>query len=503
MNKRILISIVALVLVCCLCASAVALSTGGLLLFGNRTWASLLSGLTPTAYPTRLLTATPLAGAALPTATRKVAIDLRTTTPEPSSTSNAAPTETPVSLPEDVAAQMDEIQTQVEKLRGLVQIDPVKRSVLTPEQLRQKIISEFAQENDQQSMKDDLRVLSAFGLIDPDYDLYNFYINLYSEQVAGYYDDKTKEMVVIQGEAFDGPERMTYAHEFTHILQDQYFGLQDGLKLNEGHCKVDSEYCAAVNALIEGDASLTEQYWLYTYGSDTDKQQIDDFYSSLQSPVYDAAPEFIKEDFGFSYTAGVEFVLNLFKKGGYTEIDNAYAEPPVSTEQIMHPAKYPFDTPVNVFMPDLAAGLGLNAREIDRGVIGEWYTYLLLGKGRSQSIRLSEAQARQAANGWGGDAYVVYQDNASGNVLLAARWVWDTSDDVVDFFASFKDYGKLRWGQPDVGSQSNTLVWSNTPDGTVIFQSGGLGTAWVIAPDGETAGLMLQSLSEGAHAGLN
>ncbi len=503
MNKRVLISILALVLVCCLCASAVTLATGGVLLFGNQSFASLLTSSTSTLRPTYLITPTTLSAGAQSTATPDIAVEVLTTTPESSPTSSSATTGQPASLPADITAQMDEIQTQVERLRGMVQLDPVKRLVLTPEQLRQKITAEFAKENDAQSVKDDLRVLSAFGLIDPDFDLYNFYINLYSEQVAGYYDDKTKEMVVIQGESFDGPERMTYAHEFTHILQDQYFGLQDGLKLNEEHCLADSEYCAAVNALIEGDASLTEQYWLYTYGSETDKQQIDAFYAALQSPVYDAAPEFIKEDFGFSYTAGAEFVINLFEKGGYTDIDNAYAEPPVSTEQIMHPDKYPSDTPVKVFMPDLAAELGLNMREIDRGVIGEWYTYLMLAKGRSQSIRLSDAQARQAANGWGGDSYVVYQDNASGNTILAARWVWDTKDDAVDFFAGFKDYGKLRWGQPDISTQANTIVWSNTPDGTVMFQSNGLGTAWVMAPDNETAGLLLQSLSAGAHAGIN
>ena len=69
---------------------------------------------------------------------------------------------------------------------------------------------------------------------------------------------------------------------------------------------------------------------------------------------------------------------------------------PESTEQILHPDRYPDDKPVLVELPDLKPTLGDGWTELDSNVMGEWYTYLLLGKGRSQSFRLSEAQAHQA-----------------------------------------------------------------------------------------------------------
>ena len=71
--------------------------------------------------------------------------------------------------------------------------------------------------------------MAAFGLINPDFDLQNLYIDLYSEQIAGFFDIEENEMVVVQGEGFGGVERFVYAHEYTHVLQDQNFDIENGL----------------------------------------------------------------------------------------------------------------------------------------------------------------------------------------------------------------------------------------------------------------------------------
>lgn len=489
MNKNILIAVLLLFAVCCLCSGAIGLATGGVLLFDNQGVDRQLPTLIPSASPT---------SQAAPTEETSVG---KSTTPQ--ETAEATPASPQDKLPVEIAAQMDEIQSQVEDLRGLTQVEPVIRTLLTADQLRERLVQDFLEENDEQELEDDLRVLSAFGLIDRDFNLYDFYIDLLSEQIAGYYDDENKEMVVIQGEEFDGPERLTYAHEFTHTLQDQHYGLRDGLGIDDDHCQADSEYCAAVQALLEGDATLTEQYWLYSYGSTEDIQQLDDFYQTMESPVYDSAPEFMKEDFAFSYLSGTDFVFALFEKGDFAAIDAAYAHPPRSTEQIMHPEKYPGDQPLEVFMPEFGAVLGRDLREIDRGVVGEWYTYLTLAKGRQESFRLADAQARKAADGWGGDAYAVYIDDSTGDIFLAVQWVWDTRNDASDFFSSLCDYGKFRWGGSADQLFDNTLFWDDTSDGAVIVQWEGLLTSWVIAPDSEAANLLLQSLGEGEHAGVN
>jgi hypothetical protein len=90
---------------------------------------------------------------------------------------------------------------------------------------------------------------------------------LYSEQIAGYYDTKTKEMYVVQGEGFFGNERMTYAHEFTHVLQDQNTTCERACSVNEEYCEENTEYCAAVTALVEGDATMVQFTWFWRYAT--------------------------------------------------------------------------------------------------------------------------------------------------------------------------------------------------------------------------------------------
>jgi hypothetical protein len=162
--------------------------------------------------------------------------------PEPTETPANPGVETP--LPEtsgadvdpDIAQQMDEIQMQVVLDRGLKPSEPVNRLLYSPEQLREKIKRDFDEEYSPEEAQTDALVMAAFGLLEPDFDLYNFQIDLLSEQIGGFYDPETGEMVVVQGEGFGGVERFTYAHEYTHALQDQNFDLEDGVGINDERC---------------------------------------------------------------------------------------------------------------------------------------------------------------------------------------------------------------------------------------------------------------------------
>ncbi len=482
MNKNILVSLLVLFVVCCLCLGAVTLATGGFLLYRNQTAPSPTPTTAATARPTRQSTSTAAIG--------------QNATPTPRSTAAGEPQPGQADeIPADIAAQMDLIEDQVEQLRGLTQREPITRTLLTPEQLHERLKRDFLEEYDEQALEDEMRVLSIFGLIDPDFDMNQFYLELLSEQLAGYYDAETKEMVVIQGLDFDGIERLTYAHEFTHALQDQHYGLIDGLGIDDQRCREDSEYCAAVQALIEGDASLVEQYWLYAHGSEKDRLQVFDFYQTLESPVFDAAPEFIKEDFAFTYTAGGEFAWSLYEQDGDDAIDAAFANPPQSTEQIMHPQKYPSDRPIMVALPDFAEVLDVDLRELDRGVVGEWYTYLILAKGRDPAFRLADDDAREAAEGWGGDAYAVYLDESSGETILAAMWRWDSALDGDEFFSQFASYARLRWGDDFTSAGDERLIWEDTSDGVVIIEADGDSIIWVVAPERTTADLLMETIS--------
>jgi len=149
-----------------------------------------------------------------------------------------------------VEEQMNLIQVQVSDIRGLELKTPLDRAMLSTADLERMVTNDFFKDYTAQDAQNDANVLSAVGLLHRNFDLIDFYKKLYSEQIAGFYDSETKEMNVISDGHFGGMERMTYAHEFTHALQDQNYDLQNGLHLNTEYCKQASEYCAAVTAMI-------------------------------------------------------------------------------------------------------------------------------------------------------------------------------------------------------------------------------------------------------------
>ena len=490
--KRYVIPCLIIVGVVCVCLSLFAIGAAGVLVYQK----SLPETATPTfVIPTRGPTAT-LAPSSTP---RPSVTPGPTITPGgPTLTPTIRPTPTQVKatpsgssdLPANVITQMDAIEAQVEKMTGWKATSPVQRSLFSPDQLQQRVLSDFLKDYLPEDAKKDALELNLLGLLPANFDLISFYEKLYAEQIAGFYDNKTKEMVVVQGAGFNGPERMTYSHEFAHVLQDQLYDIQNGLNYSDEKCKHESERCAGVQAILEGDASLVESLWFNSYATAQDKKDVQNFYQNYSSPVYDSAPEFMKQDFLFPYQQGKEFIQSIYDKGRFAAVNAVFANPPVSTEQILHPEKYPDDRPVDVKLPDVAQALGAGWQESTSGVIGEWYTYLILAQSDITAARLPDRTAKTAADGWGGDAYAVYS-NGSQNALAAA-WVWDTQNDASEFANAFKRYGNGRWGQTS-STGTDAIQWQ-TKDSAILFNMSGSKTQWVIAPDLATAQAALDAL---------
>ena len=451
--KKIIVSCVVISCVVCVCLALIGIGWGSSIalepLFPQR------RSLTPTRrMPTRTTTPTKPS-----TATPISQLNPTSTQPSegnPADTPTSQPTEP--SLPEEIANQMDEIQNQVSALRGLQAQKSIPRNLITTDQLRQYVIEDFLKDYSAEEARQDTLELSVFGLLDPDFDLFNFYQSLLIEQISGFYDQEKEQMYVIQGEGFGGMERFVFSHEYNHNLQDQNFDFEDGLKLDDLTCEKDNERCAAIQALIEGDSTLLSLQWLREYGTRQDMQDIQKAVGELSQPIYDSAPEFIKEDFGFPYQAGQEFVQALFNEGGWEAVDQAYRDVPLSTEQILHPDRYPADKPILVDLPDLAPVLGEGWTEITRNTMGEWYTYLILALGVNPTTRLDQDQAKRAAEGWGGDTYVVFYNETTQTTTMVLSAVWDTTSDASEYAIILKKYLKLRFGNA-IFDQANKTDW--------------------------------------------
>ena len=389
---------------------------------------------------------------------------------------------TKVGVPDlDIDQKINLIETQISKLRGWEPKSKVDRNFLTTNELRQHVLDDFLADYSVQDAHNDALVLWTFGLLDKDFDLYNFYVDLYTEQIAGFYDQKTKQMYVVQDNEFSGPERLTYAHEFVHALQDQYYDIENGLNFNDDICQTETERCAAISALLEGDASLSEAFWFSSYATVDDQREVSQFYSDFASPVYDGSPAFMKEDFIFPYQEGQKFVQNLYDLGGWEYVNNTYLNPPKSTEQILHPEKYPDDVPDTIILPAINLALGQGWEEIDRGTMGEWYTYLILAFSLEENGRISESESAKAAEGWEGDSYVVFYNESEDAIFMVLLTKWENVNEADEFRSTYTKYGENRFGK-SISTDGNFTFWENST-GIHSIWSEGIYTAWCISPN--------------------
>jgi hypothetical protein len=482
-SRRNIIIIVAILLIGCICVSAVGLGVLGYFFPINRVLTRIAPS-EPVAIATEVPTQVPPVTQEQPSSPTPIP----TSTPVAQETVDqatvpATEAPTPEPIPPEIAEQMDEIQAQVMEIRGLQPAGDVTRVLLPRDQLRQKVENDFLEDYSPEEAADDSLALSALGLLDPGFDMLAFYQDLFSEQTAGFYDDENKEMDVILGIDFGGQERLIYSHEYTHALQDQNFDIEEGLNYSEEYCEDDSERCAAIQALLEGDASKLEIDWLLTYATQQDIIDIQEALAEYEGPVLDSSPDFMKEDFLFPYLQGQSFVEYLHNQGGWEAVNNAYRILPVSTEQILHPERYPSDLPEDIEIPDLTPILGEGWREIDRGVMGEWYTFLILAHGLNSEARLNEIESQAASDGWGGDEYLVYYDEQNGATVLVMHTSWESVNDATQFYNAFQKHSTARFGAP-VNLQVDRIGWSHE-GGYTELSTQNLFTTWILAPNEE------------------
>jgi hypothetical protein len=419
------------------------------------------------------------------------------TTEEPEATEEAVMEETEpvpseIPLAPEIQSAMTQIESEMAEIRGLSSSQTVTRTLITPDDLRVKYEADFDEDYSPEEATLDVIELSALRLVAPDFDFYNFYIDFLVESVAGYYDTEERSMYIVQGQGFTGYEKYTYSHEYNHFLQDMTWGIRDGLGYSEEGCEADSERCAGIQALIEGDASLASLAWLNTYGTDQDWDDIISFYNSYESPIFDSAPPYLQEDMGFPYQTGMEFVQHLYDDGGWESVNAAYANLPDSTEQIMHPERYPDDQPIEVSLPAFTSTLGSGWQMLDEDVIGEWYTYLILAKGIEPAGWIDDDDARTAAEGWGGDRYTIFYNESTAQTVVVVHWVWDTERDSEQFASAFRESTTGLFGGP-TSNEGGLTTWESD-EGYTLFSEVGNETVWILAPDQQTAEALLAML---------
>lgn len=373
----------------------------------------------------------------------------------------------------DLGPEFQALDALTQQLRGLEAIRPVKKRVIDREQLRVELLEEL--EEDREFIEREQLLLSTLGAIEDDDDLFEILMGLYGGGVLGFYDPEEEEFTIVQSdEERRVTDLTTYVHEFVHNLQQQHFDIH---ALGEER-EENTDMGFALSALIEGDAELAQAAYIVGFLDDEQRRSLVQEFMSFDLSFLAGAPEVILEQFGFPYVEGADFVEQVFDTGGRAAVDAAFADPPVSTEQVLHPEKYMAgEVALTVALPDVAAALGDERTELFRDTVGEFLIRVIL------DLELSSTRASTVAAGWGGDSIALHSDT-TGRVLAVWVIAWDDSNEAQEFADAFVSHVERRSEETWRGVEGDPdILTIASGDQAVALRVEGDETVIVYAPD--------------------
>ena len=364
---------------------------------------------------------------------------------------------------EELFHSVDEILQFDSKQTGL----PIKREVKRKLTSRDEVVSyltKHVNDEDTKRLRRSELVLKKFGLLPRDFNLETFLVALLREEIAGYYDPKTKTVNLLDWVPMEEQEPVM-AHELTHALQDQSFGLQKWMKRGDkdlGEIKKDptpadiedDEMDDTREAVVEGQAqAMMFQYALAPAGrSIVDAPQLlasmeeETVTGTPGTKVFDTAPIFLKESMTFPYTYGMEFIVKLMQKGGK---ERAFAgvlhNPPHTTRQIMQPETYLSGEKIEPMrVPDFKHDFK-DYQKFDIGAMGEFDVAVLIEQyvGKPASKRLCPE--------WRGGYYYAARPKADAAAPLSLLYVsrWSGAEKAAEFAGIYAQSLKQRYKKVD------------------------------------------------------
>lgn len=357
-----------------------------------------------------------------------------------------------------LAALVDSLRRPVEQAVGLQFRSPPVSAMRSRDQVRAYLIAKLEEELPPERMRGIETAYRLLGLLPDTLQLRPLLLDLYTEQVAGFYDPDSAMLFGVEG-ADRTQLRLVLAHELIHALQGQYLPLDSILS-----SRSNNDRLTAAQAVLEGQATLASlavlapgqnvarnpEFWeMY-------REQIRTRQSSM--PVFRRAPLILREALIFPYLQGAEF-MHWWDQSPRADTVPYGPLMPVSTEQILHPDRYRRrDLPVELRLaPDSGA--------VYEDVLGENEIRVILA-----TLAGSDEVQTVVPLGWGGDRYRLYQ-TAQGPALV---WyaVWDDARSAARFLRA-AGAGLRRTARAGYRATLDSVSVGGAP-----------GTKYVIAPAG-------------------
>jgi len=396
-------------------------------------------------------------------------------------------------------ASVDEIMAFASKDTGLPGVPHVKRKLVSREEVNAYLVKNFDEDESSKRLQRSEIVLKKFGMLSQDFQLRPFLLSLLTEQIAGFYDDKTKTVNLLN---WIQPEEQkpVLAHELTHAIQDQKVGLEkwsstgfkgtsrDGSEDN-ARVQVD-ELETARQAVAEGQAMVVYLDWDLrdtgkTLAESPEKWEMvkDNMTDMSGSPVMARAPLLLQRSLAFPYVDGLNFehTLELQPQGKDVAFAGALMRPPNSSFEVMNPKAYLAHVPVPVLrMPDVHGLLDAEYEPYDVGVMGELDVEIMA------SLFGGEGLAKALAPQWAGGIYYAGQRReasaaekaATGSLGVFYLSHWRSPEAATGFQEIYqaelgRKYSKLTERKADELDSRETVFSSN--EGDVLLSRSGEG----------------------------
>ncbi len=409
-----------------------------------------------------------------------------------------APAKASPAKPHISPAQADELFRSVDTIlrfdaedTGLPVHGKIKRRLLTREQVVEFLRQKMEEDKDTARIERSALVLEKFGLLPPGFALRPFLLSLLGEQVAGFYDSKTKTVNLLDWIDAE-TQKPVLAHELTHALQDGYQaahgvsldswenagpdGMSTEVNGDREHVRTDEE-ATAREAVLEGQAMVAYFDWgLAGKGQtlrtlpDIGPQQLGDPASGNDSPVLAQAPLVLRDSLLFPYQEGLMFEQQLLKHGGTR---HAFADvlqrPPTTSYEILHPSFYEeARQPALLQLPDLHPLLDADWAPYDVGVMGALDVRMLA------EVLGDKGAGADAALAWDGGVYDCAQRRGGSKTDLASLALvylsrWKTPDAAAQFARIYRNSlaGRYKNLQPDRANTPARSLFS-TGEGPVL-----------------------------------
>ena len=397
----------------------------------------------------------------------------------------AAPTAEPTTPPEPTAtvqvmtitemeALIDQVQSNVDQVREVTPDGAIVRDFKSREELETITRGFFRRSAIRQQIFEAEQLYKRLDMMAENQDLEEILMGIQLQQVFAVFDDVSDELYVIgDGTNIGAVEELGIAAAYTAGVLEKQFKVSE---LCQSAREIDEAQFRAVSAMIVGDVTEVVTGYVGTHFS---REQVAELQEPLPGNKLLSAPDVVQKANRFQRREGVTFISVLFGEAGWDGVNAAYENPPLSTEQVLHPEKYlSGEEPHVTTMPNIAADLGNGWEQVSANTMGEFLlrTYL--------EEHLDNSQAEEAAAGWGGYRYSLLS-GPGGVLLLLMQIRWDNVDDSKQFFDAYKLFlGLKTQGQEAQSGALGKTGWTSiSPDETVFLGQQGPAIFLIIGPD--------------------